>query len=108
MWRWRVASKPTSIPEFLAHVRSYVTDWEKGWLDASLALPGIARELDAKMAETAAGGVAPESGDPLVERGRGRAGAAPLCRLCGGVGAIEGFWLGTVKTCPACHGRGQQ
>lgn len=29
------------------------------------------------------------------------------CRVCRGLGAIDGFWLGTVKTCPACHGRGR-
>ena len=30
------------------------------------------------------------------------------CRTCGGRGAVPGFWLGTIKTCPACHGRGLQ
>ncbi len=28
------------------------------------------------------------------------------CRACDGIGIIEGFWLGTVKKCPACNGRG--
>jgi len=26
------------------------------------------------------------------------------CLVCRGLGVIDGFWLGTVKTCPACHG----
>jgi len=30
------------------------------------------------------------------------------CRVCKGLGAIPGFWLGLVKTCPACHGKGRQ
>jgi DnaJ-class molecular chaperone len=30
------------------------------------------------------------------------------CRVCDGVGAIPGFLLGSVKTCPACHGKGRQ
>ena len=30
------------------------------------------------------------------------------CAVCGGSGAIAGFWLGTVKTCPACHGKGRR
>jgi len=30
------------------------------------------------------------------------------CLLCGGVGSIDGFWLGTTKTCTSCHGTGRQ
>ena len=34
--------------------------------------------------------------------------AASSCRTCGGRGSVPGFWYGTVKTCPACHGDGRQ
>lgn len=30
------------------------------------------------------------------------------CFVCNGLGAIPGFWLGSAKTCPACHGRGRR
>lgn len=31
--------------------------------------------------------------------------AVENCRTCGGRGSIPGFWLGTVKACPACRSR---
>lgn len=34
---------------------------------------------------------------------------APVrCSVCHGHGTVSGFWLGTFKTCPACHGRGRR
>lgn len=45
----------------------------------------------------------------VVERlGRMRAALirSQECVTCNGAGSIPGFWLGTRKTCPACHGRG--
>jgi hypothetical protein len=30
------------------------------------------------------------------------------CMTCSGAGSIPGFFLGTLKTCPACHGRGRR
>lgn len=42
-------------------------------------------------------------GEVLISRRKERP-----CRVCGGLGAIDGFWLGSVKTCPSCHGKGRQ
>lgn len=30
-----------------------------------------------------------------------------LCPVCNGIGSISGFWLGSVKTCTSCHGKGK-
>ena len=40
-----------------------------------------------------------------VERLEERRARKRTCSTCRGRGVIPGFWLGTVKTCPACHGR---
>jgi DnaJ-class molecular chaperone len=29
------------------------------------------------------------------------------CLVCNGIGSIPGFFLGTVKTCTSCHGKGR-
>jgi hypothetical protein len=28
------------------------------------------------------------------------------CGVCKEAGVVPGFWYGTIKTCPACHGKG--
>lgn len=29
-----------------------------------------------------------------------------ICPVCEGIGSIPGFWLGSIKTCTSCHGKG--
>lgn len=47
-----------------------------------------------------------ESWKRIAKHNAGRLVAQTDCRLCGGVGSIPGFLLGSVKTCTSCHGTG--
>jgi hypothetical protein len=42
----------------------------------------------------------------LERRGISVGDVRDTCPVCRGLGSIDGFWLGTVKTCTSCHGKG--